>query len=144
MPADPSFIRFLSRVPLFRMVDAHHLAQMADAMDERRYNPGNSVLQQGEIGTGLFILIEGRCKVVRTSDDGTRFEVDVLEPFDFFGELSLLDTAPISASVIADAPTICLVLPKDPFLVKLHASPEMALGMLHELASRHRRIVTKL
>jgi CRP/FNR family transcriptional regulator, cyclic AMP receptor protein len=139
-----NFVSFLSRVPLFRHIAPQHLQQLALHIQECEYEPGRTILQQGNEGLGLFILIEGRVKVIRHAHDGARLEIDVLEPFDFFGELSLLDDAPITATIVSDAPSYCLVLDKKAFLQELRHTPDMALGMLRELASRHRRIVTKL
>ena len=136
-----SHVDFLGRVPLFRHIDPQYLVQLAAKMQERRYDPGTAIIEQGTPGTGLFLLMQGRCVVRRYSGGGSRTEVDILEPFDFFGELSLLDDAPTSAAVVADAPTKCLFLDKNDFMPQLYVSPEIAVGMLRELASRHRRLV---
>lgn len=141
--SNTDFVRFLSRVPLFRQVEQHHLQQIAAVMTEQRFDAGRTILYQGDPGTGLYLLLEGRAIVHRRDSDGTTRELDVLEPFDFFGELSLLDSEPTTASIITHAPCLCLLLPKDLFLEKLRAAPEMAVGMLLELASRHRRVVSR-
>lgn len=141
--SNTTFVHFLSRVPLFRQIEQVHLEQIADVMNEQRFEAGSTILHQGDAGKGLYLLLEGRAVVQRRDSDGNVREVDVLEPFDFFGELSLLDSEPITASIVTHAPCLCLVLPKALFLEKLRAAPEMAVGMLLELASRHRRIVSQ-
>jgi CRP-like cAMP-binding protein len=138
-----AYVDFLGRVPLFRHIEPHHLAQLAAKVQERRYDPGAMIIEQAMPGTGLFLLMQGRCVVRHYTMGGGRTEVDILEPFDFFGELSLLDDSPTSAAVVADAPTKCLFLDKQDFWRELTSSPEMAIGMLREIANRHRRLLSK-
>ena len=138
-----SYVEFLGRVPLFRHNEPHHIAQLAVKVQERRYDPGSVIIEQAMPGTGLFLLMQGRCVVRHYNTGGLRSEIDTLEPFDFFGELSLLDDSPTTAAVVADAPTQCLFLDKNDFWAELHSAPEIAVGMLRELASRHRRLLGK-
>lgn len=138
-----AYVDFLGRVPLFRHIEAHHLVQLAAKVQERRYDPGATIIEQAMPGTGLFLLMQGRCVVRLYGRSGQRTDIDMLEPFDFFGELSLLDDSPTSAAVVADAPTKSLFLDKTDFWTELQASPDIAIGMLRELASRHRRLLSK-
>lgn len=138
-----AYVEFLGRVPLFRHNEPHHIAQLATKIQERRYDPGAVIIEQAMSGTGLFLLTQGRCVVRLYSAGGERSDIAVLEPFDFFGELSLLDDSPTTAAVVADAPTKCLFLDKNDFWAELHSAPEIAVGMLRELASRHRHLLSK-
>ena len=138
-----SIVDFLGRVPLFRHIEPHHLVQLASKVTEKRFEPGAVIIEQGMPGTGLFLLMQGRCVVRFYNTGGLRSEIDMLEPFDFFGELSLLDDSPTTAAVVADSPTKCLFLDKIEFWRELTTSPEIAIGMLRELANRHRRLLGK-
>jgi CRP/FNR family transcriptional regulator/CRP/FNR family cyclic AMP-dependent transcriptional regulator len=89
-------------------------------------------------------MVLGEAKVVRTQIDGTVFELDRLHRTDFFGELSLLDESPRSASVITVTPTKCLALEKLLFLDEISSDPEMAVAMLKTLAQRYRRLIQNM
>lgn len=137
-------VTFLHKVPLFQGLEDRHLKKFAKNFRERDYAADEIILEQGKLGVGLFILVTGEAKVVRSQVDGDVFELDRLHRTEFFGELSLLDDAPRSATVIAVVPTKCLALEKLVFLDELSRDAEMAVGMLRTLAGRYRRLVQNL
>lgn len=136
--------RFLAKVPLFRSLPERHLNRLAKRIRERDYAPGETIVQQAEAGIGLYIMVRGQARVVRKQIDGVERELDILERFDFFGELSLLDDAPRTASIIAIDEVKCLALLKLDFLEELSHEPEMAIEMLKEMANRFRQIMSKM
>jgi CRP-like cAMP-binding protein len=145
MPASlDEIVNFLHKVPLFQGLEERHLKRFAKNFREREYDAGEVILEQGKIGVGLFIVVEGEAKVVRSQVDGDVFELDVLKRTDFFGELSLLDDAPRAASVIAITPTKCLALEKLVFLDELSSDAEVGVAMLRTMAGRYRRLVQNL
>jgi CRP/FNR family transcriptional regulator, cyclic AMP receptor protein len=135
---------FIGKVPLFRDLKAGQIEKIAKRMRERDYVGGDVIVEQGVMGIGLFIMVRGTARVIRSLGDGTNRELDTLERFDFFGELSLLDDHVRTASVVANDAVKCLVLAKLDFLDELDDEPEMAVPMLKELAQRFRRILTNL
>jgi CRP/FNR family transcriptional regulator, cyclic AMP receptor protein len=137
-------VTFLRKVPLFQGLEERHLRKFAKNFRERDYKADEVILEQGKLGVGLFIVVDGEAKVVRSQVDGDVFELDRLHRLDFFGELSLLDDAPRSASVIATQPMKCLALEKLVFLDELSRDAEMAVAMLRTLAARYRRLVQNL
>ena len=68
-----------------------------------RLRSSDVIARQGEIGTGFFVVAEGRVRVVRDGDPRSE-----LGPGEFFGELSVIDGAPRNAQVVAVEPTHCL------------------------------------
>lgn len=135
---------FLAKVPLFKPLKMSQLEKLAQRVRERDYVAGDVIVEQGVIGIGLFIVARGPVKVIRIHADGNQRELDTLDRFDFFGELSLLEDAVRTASVIADGDCKCLVLSKLDFLDELDDDPAMAVPMLKEIASRFRRILATL
>ncbi len=135
---------FLKKVPLFRGLSDSHLKRIARRVREREFTEGDAVLKQGELGIGLFVIVDGDAKVIRKLDDGTERELDTLTNTDFFGELSLLDDASRVASIVAVTKLRCLALTKLDFLEELDREPQMAVTMLREMAMRFRRIVSSM
>ncbi|MCS6836788.1 MAG: cyclic nucleotide-binding domain-containing protein [Anaerolineae bacterium] len=136
--------RFLAKVPLFRGLKERQLRRIAERMREREFKANEAIVEQGNPGVGLYIVVNGEARVLRRQADGGQLELDRLARTQFFGELSLLDEAPRSASVVADVDMKCLVLNKLDFLDELQQEPEMAIEMLKELAHRFRRIISTL
>ena len=125
----------LGGCPLFQGVEAEHLAAVGDKATEVEYPAGRVIARQGEIGTGFFIIVDGRARVIRDSE-----VLAVLGPGDFFGELSVLDRLPRVAQVVADEPTRCLALASWDFEQVLLDHPALALAILRGLAGRLRSV----
>jgi CRP-like cAMP-binding protein len=125
----------LAACPLFRGIDADGLAALAEKAAQVDFPAGHVIARQGEIGTGFFVVISGRVRVVR---DGAT--VATLGGGEFFGELSVLDRMPRNASVVADEPTSCLALASWDFDAVLLEQPALTLAILRGVARRLREV----
>jgi CRP-like cAMP-binding protein len=123
----------LGACPLFRGIDQAGLAGLADVATAVDFPTGHVIARQGEIGTGFFVVIDGRVRVVRDGDVVAR-----LGPGEFFGELSVLDRMPRNASVVAEVPTSCLALASWDFEKILLEEPALTLTILRGVATRLR------
>ncbi len=122
---------------LFQGLDRGDLAAVAAAAIEVDFPAERVIARQGEIGTGFFIVVDGRVRVVR---DG--IAVAHLGPGEFFGELSVLDGGPRVAQVAAEVPTTCLAIPTWDFEKVLREEPGVALAVLKVVAARLREVTT--
>ena len=95
----------LAKIPLFRGLNETECRQIADISKVVLCNPGDVVLAQGEATQSLFILLEGKCEVVRQVSAGKNcaqpMTLAVLEPYAHCGEMSFFHKAPHSATVRA-------------------------------------------
>jgi CRP-like cAMP-binding protein len=126
-------VELLRRVDLFSDLPQGSLEVLADVAVEIEFPQGHYIVQQGMVGSGLFVIVSGSVKVVRGDD-----VLATLGPGDFFGELSVLDQSPRSASVIALQPTVCLGIASWELLRVLEEQPKLALALLRALAARLR------
>jgi CRP-like cAMP-binding protein len=122
--------------PLFKGLDAHGVAAMAQAGQEVEFPAERPIARQGEIGSGMFIIVDGHVRVVRDGEVVTR-----LGPGEFFGELSVLDGAPRNATVTAEVPTTCLAIATWDAERVMRDEPGVALAVLRVLAGRLRGAV---
>ena len=88
----------------------------------------------------MYVIREGRVKVTKLSGDGREKILELLEAGDFFGEMSLLDSAPRSASVKALCDVRILALARNDFLNVLRRSSDLALAVVQELTRRLRQV----
>jgi CRP/FNR family transcriptional regulator, cyclic AMP receptor protein len=128
-------IALLRGVGLFRDIDDDGLAAIAAKASEISFEPGRTIVRQGEVGTGFFLIVSGSARVV--IDGQTRAH---LGPGEFFGELSLLDREPRIAHVVADVPTDLLALASWDFETILASQPGVALAILRVVAGRLREL----
>jgi CRP/FNR family transcriptional regulator, cyclic AMP receptor protein len=123
----------LKTVPLFSACSARELASIGRFLKEVDYPAGRQIVKQGHVGVGLYIILDGETKVV--VGDRTRRR---LGPGAFFGEISLLDRGPRSATVVAETPVRALSLSAWNFRAALKEHPSLAVKMLEEMARRVR------
>jgi Fe-S-cluster-containing dehydrogenase component/CRP-like cAMP-binding protein len=109
-------LALLSRVPFLTEVSHEDLEPLAAHSVVRRYEPGASVVVQGEFGHSMFVLVHGQIAIRARGQDGTQLDLGRLhQPGDFFGEVALLGRGVRSATVIAETPTILLEIEKNRF-----------------------------
>ena len=123
----------MARAPLFASLGKRDLRTLAEVTSVERHQTGSIVVKEGAPGTAFFVILEGRAKVVI----GSR-TITGLGSGDFFGEISLLDGDPRTASVVADSPLLCLKLGGSHFLQLLSDQPKLMLKLLREVARRLR------
>lgn len=134
MPLTPQEKRArLESVPLFRDCSSEVLDRLAEMTVEFEFGADAPIVQQGQVGNGLYIVISGGASIVAGSDELARFG-----PGDFFGELSVIDQQPRAASAFAVGDTTCLALASWDLMTVLEQDPQLGMNLLKELASRLR------
>ena len=135
---------FLTSVPMFSGLQRDELLKFAELTRERTYPKGSVILFQGDPGDSLYVLRQGRAKVVLIGEDGREVILGVLEPGAHFGELALIDDQPRSAHVIAMEDSQLLILRREDFRRRVEANPSVAWALLTELSRRLRRADQKI
>jgi CRP/FNR family cyclic AMP-dependent transcriptional regulator len=137
-------VDFLATVPLFNGLDRNELERFAEVTREKSYPKGSVILFEDDPGDSLFVVRDGRVKVVLIGEDGREVILGVLGVGEYFGELSLIDDRPRSAHVIAMEDSNLLVLRREDFRKRVESSPSVAWSLLTELSRRLRRADDKI
>ncbi|HEY5111620.1 MAG TPA: cyclic nucleotide-binding domain-containing protein [Acidimicrobiales bacterium] len=130
----------LAQRPLFAGLSRKELESVA-ALGVTQEIPANQVLtKEGAIGQEAFLIVSGRahCSL------GDQVEVANLGPGDLFGEMSLLDGARRSATVIADTDMTVTVFDRREFVRLVETSPTVAMKLLATMAARLRSVDSEL
>ena len=123
----------LAQVPLFDGLSRRHLKQIAEHADEISFREKEVIVEADQPGGTFFVIVEGEVKVMR----GNRV-IARAGPGEFFGEISLLDGGPRTASVVADSPVIAIRLFKSSFDKLVTQEPKVATKILAAIARRLR------
>lgn len=135
----------LQQVEMFEGLDKKELRLLAKTCTERQYAAGAVLMEEGEPGAGLFILIEGKVSVTQSAGPGQPArDITTLEAGEVIGEMALLDDLPRSATVTAIDPCRCLLIPVWDFRATLRESPEIAIKLLVQLSRRLRKTEQQL
>lgn len=140
----PTTADFLATVPLFRSLAPGEVATFAQLAREKSYPKGSVILFEDDPGDSLFVVRQGRVKVVLVSEDGREVILGILGVGEHFGELSLIDDQPRSAHVVAMEDSTLLVLRREDFRRRVEQSPAVAWALLLELSRRLRRADEKI
>jgi CRP/FNR family transcriptional regulator, cyclic AMP receptor protein len=124
----------LMKAPLFSDLAKRHLRAIARVTGIAEFRPGTAVVKIGAPGRVFYVMLKGEAKVVSKAGRTVRR----LKAGDFFGEISLLDGEPRSATVIAETPLWCLSLAGQDFREIMAQEPTLSIAIVRELASRLR------
>ncbi|MCC6992278.1 MAG: DUF1003 domain-containing protein [Acidobacteria bacterium] len=128
----------LSHIPLFARLDAAGDDALLRRLTRKTVKENEPVFWFGDTGDTLYIIDTGRVAVTAPDADGNHVLLDTLGPGGIFGELSLLDGGPRSATVRAISDCSLLALNRDAFHAFLHERPDAAIDILQVLGARQR------
>lgn len=128
----------LGKLPLLQGVDAATLRAIASAISWREVRKREPVLFKGSSGDHLLFLVEGRLQVLDVTESGREIGLNLLVAGDYFGELSIIDGEPRSASVVAMDNSVVALLPKAQAWELFRRNPLVAERILLGLARKLR------
>ena len=129
----------LQSIPLFSELKEEDLRDIDKISVRQTYKKDNMVLIEEEVGSTMFIILNGRVKISRISDEGREVILSILVDGDFFGEMSILDGQTRSANAVTLEDTEMLIIRRENFLRMLYDYPQISINLLKELAHRLRR-----
>lgn len=132
-------IHELKMIPLFSELDDKALEDISRMSVRQTYKKDNMVLIEEEIGSTMFVILRGRVKISRISDEGREVILSILVDGDFFGEMSILDGQTRSANAVTLEDSELMLIQRENFLLILRDYPQVAINLLKELAHRLRR-----
>ena len=103
----------------------------------RSYRKNSVIINEGEVGESLFVLLEGRVKVYSNDADGREITYNTVEAGDYFAEM-WLDGGPRSASVMTLEPSVCSIVSRASLREHLAEEPEFALELVAQVIRRAR------
>ncbi len=125
--------------PLFASLDSEAASALRSSMTEQSTPRGTVIFSEGEIGDHMYVIVEGKVKLGHASPDGRESLMAVLGPGEIFGELSLFDPGPRTATATALTDARILALGNTSLHPWLAGRPEVAEALLAALARRLRR-----
>ena len=125
--------------PLFAGMDDSEARTLLESMVPVELSRGDVLFREGEPGDRLYVIAQGKIKLGRRSSDGRENLLSVLGPGEMFGELSLFDPGPRTATASSVADALCYELRHEALVDWVTAHPAVATQLLGALARRLRR-----
>lgn len=127
-------------IPLFQSLNETERAALSGRFVVRRHPRNAVVINEGDETSSLYVIIEGRVKVYLTDQHGKEVILNTQGPGEYFGEVSLLDDRPRSASVATLEDSKFAVLMRQAFIDCLRENPDIALQIIRGLTERLRAL----
>ncbi len=132
-------VEMLAGIEFFEMLEEDDRIALADVVDFEKLDADQILFQTGEPGDALYIVRTGEIELYIKDTAGQKIVLNVVRPGEMFGELSLLDSGPRSATATALTETELLVLDRDDLLLLFQKKPDAALHMLAAMSSMTRK-----
>lgn len=136
MPADEAL---LEEVPFFQLLDKDERTALAAVLDEASFKKGEELFRHGDPGDSLYLVRRGAIELYVRDHTGEKIVLTVSGPGDLFGELSLLDKGPRTATAQALDDSDLLVLDRSDLLLFLRKRPDAALDLMTVMGQRLRQ-----
>jgi CRP/FNR family cyclic AMP-dependent transcriptional regulator len=137
-PSDPQHEALLARIPLFESLTRDDIVALSTRVEEIIYEEGAVIFGQGETGSSLFVIEDGEVQISH-GEGKTRIVLANLFPGQYFGELSLFDGAPRSATATATKKSGVIRLDRDDLVDYVNKNPAAALRIIAEMGDRLRQ-----
>jgi CRP/FNR family cyclic AMP-dependent transcriptional regulator len=136
MPCEPNLFE---NIPLFELLDEGGRQALANVVDEVKLKPGEVLFQAGEPGDSLFVVREGEVELYIKDNVGQKIVLNNAGAGDMFGELSMLDSGPRTATAVAVTDTELLLLDREDLILLFQQRPNAALHMLAAMSAMTRK-----
>ena len=141
-----NILDILKNIPIFQDLNTDDLKLIVPLLEQRVYEPGTIIIEEGAYGDSMCIIIYGAVNVTKGEDTDEKISLGTLYDGSFFGELSLIDNLPRSASITTIDQTSLFILKKENFDTLLTHEHKIASTFYHnclkETFSRFRNAIT--
>ena len=132
-------IIFLKEVPFFRGMTIDQLRVLADICDEERFEEDAYIFQEDDPGGVLYVVVDGRVAIEREGKrKGSSTRLATINSYSYFGEMTLFDNGPRTASAVALRDTLILSLRRDPLVTLARQQPDLSIELIQVLSERLR------
>lgn len=127
--------KLLKKVPIFQELSGRELHKIEQMLyGPRDWRAGETIINQGDPGMGMYIVVSGQVRIVQMGDDGFEQQLATLTRGNFFGAQALVDESPRPASAYAHQPCSLLVFCRPDLLELIESNIPLALKIVEGLA----------
>ena len=138
----PQAVLNLRRIEFLAGLPMNAAEELASISELRRFTDGARIYTQGDLVTGVYVVVKGGLKVFRTDGRGRVQVLQFLKVGDCVGEVAVFDGAPIASSAESHGETECWLIPAEPLRQIVHRNPEVAEMLIHHFTAKVRHLVT--
>ncbi len=130
----------LEKVSLFANLPQDQIEELESLCVARKYARNTVLFMEGDENNQLFVVCAGKVSAFVQGEDGKQLILNYMSTGEYFGELSLIDSQPRSASIMTVTDCEFLTMSRDKFQEFISKSPELCVSLMQELAARVRKL----
>ena len=134
----------LHELRLFRGVTPEDLSALLQLMKQENYPAGHVLFEKGAPGDAMYMVLAGRVRIFTRDSLGNEITLSFMDPVRIFGDFSLLDNSPRSASAVVEQDSTLMRLSGEEFAAFLPKHPSFGLAMVRNMAEQVRHITSYL
>jgi CRP/FNR family cyclic AMP-dependent transcriptional regulator len=133
-------INILKNIDIFSDLSPDEIKDFLASAQKKMYSHGSIVIQRGDVGDIIYLILKGRVKVVLTHIEGREIILNVMKTGDYFGEMSVFDYMLRSATIIAEEDSEFLMISREALTNEIRKNPKIALKMLSNMSNKVREM----
>lgn len=137
-------VSLLKNISLFSGIDEESLRYLEKVAVKKSFSKNTILFTKGDETDSLYIIKSGRVKTIIIDEDGKEMILSTQGPGEYFGEMSLIDKEPRSATIMTKTPTQMLIVHREDFLKVFNANPDMVYELFKVLLKRLRKSTDKV
>lgn len=127
-------LQALKETSVFSDLTTKELSLVEEFVHLRNYEPGESIFNEGDPGVGMYIVVSGKITIIKKTEKGPWIELATIEENGFFGEISIIEGGPRTASAKAAERTDLLGFFKSDLEALMEKRPAIATKILYDIA----------
>jgi CRP-like cAMP-binding protein len=135
---------FLAKIPIFSGLDFNVLSDIEKLGETKKFNKDAVILFEKQSDSALIIVLKGRLRLTKMSEDGNEVTLDIVEEADYWGDTSILDGLPPTVNITAQEDSEVFIIKRDDFLNHLKKNPAISISLLSELTKKLRSCSMKM
>jgi CRP-like cAMP-binding protein len=133
-------VQMVADIPLFKGLPKEQLDEVVNSMADQTFDRGQTVLSEGEVAEGFFVLVQGKVKIFKLSTEGKEQILHFVGPGESFGEVPMFSGGRFPASAETTEKSRIFFFPRAAFLNLIGTDPTLAMNMLADLSKRLRQM----
>jgi CRP-like cAMP-binding protein len=133
-------VQMVADIPLFKGLPRRQLDEVVNSMADKTFDRGQTVLSEGEVAEGFFVLVQGKVKIFKLSTEGKEQILHFVGPGESFGEVPMFSGGRFPASAETTEKSRIFFFPRAAFLNLIGTDPTLAMNMLADLSKRLRQM----
>lgn len=142
IPSDPKDA-ILRQIPIFANLSPQQILKVRESIEEVSIRKNTMIFKEGDTGDALYVIVDGKVKMVKKIEDGSDKTVAVFRDGDFFGEMALIEETPRSATaIVIDGDASLYKISKQNFSYLMRLNPQISLKIMKFMSERMRQSST--